>query len=278
MRQGLSLFNFNFFSNYKPTQALVLTTFRTRFSYHYINRPSSIPSPGPSSLPTIACGDFFDISSDGNVVELQLDDYEQVFMNGTFTFFGHNYSDVFVSSKGFLSFGNNSFGNGTFDCPDCDDYTPDKFPNTNTPNNMIAPLWSDIDPTGGGNITYKYVMSMPDKFVAQWTDIPEYVNSGDINGTNTFQAALFFVSGCIEFRYGPTELEVSSSAGVENIEGTIGLNVPTSGILDGTTACVRLCYDGFNYIPEGPSFAPTISPTNSPPSASTPSASTEFLF
>jgi len=187
------------------------------------------------------CGEFQDISTDGNVVVLPDDESEEVPMNNTFTFFGIDYTNVFVSTAGYVSFGDEDG-----DCPNCDDFRGEPFPDPVTPNNVIAPLWNDINPEDGGNITYKYVMNMPDKFITQWTEVPEYESDG--NNTNTFQVALYFDSGCIEFRYGSLiVLNGGATAGVENINGTVGVNIPTAGIIDGNITCVRLCYDGTNY-------------------------------
>mmetsp|Transcript_15029 Transcript_15029/g.33594 ORF Transcript_15029/g.33594 Transcript_15029/m.33594 type:complete len:479 (+) Transcript_15029:220-1656(+) len=197
-----------------------------------------------TACPGSTCGAFHDISMDGNVFELEDDDDEEVSLGGTFSFYGIDYENVFVSSNGFLSFGN---GNGS--CPDCDENNPDPFPNTDTPNNVIAPLWTDLNPSpfdddGGGSVTYKYVMNMPDKFITQWTEVPEYDENDNIN---TFQVALYFDSGCIEYKYLQVLTEDDLNVGVENNDGTVGLDIPTASILDGSTTCVRLCYDGNNY-------------------------------
>ena len=224
--------------------------------------PSAMPSSSagpttePSSLPSkLTCREFHDISTDGNVVVLDDDDFAEVPLGGNFSFYEIDYANVFVSSNGFLS-----FGNGTGGCPSCDDYAPDEFPDPDDPNNMIAPLWNDLNPEDGGNITYKYVMNMPDKFITQWTAVPDFGSDG--NNTNTFQVALYFESGCIEFRYGSLTLNPGSATiGVENINGTVGLNIPTSSILDGNTTCVGLCYDGSNYTVVNAPTTETAEPT-----------------
>jgi len=212
--------------------------------------PSDEPSSVPSSSPTLTCDEFHDISTDGNVVELGDDEFDSVPLSGTFTFYDIDYTTTFISSNGFLSFGDGGGG-----CPDCSgtvSYQPETFPTENTPNNMIAPLWNDLNPNDGGNITYKYVMDMPDKFVTQWTEVPEFDSGG--NNTNTFQAILYYGSGCIEYKYGSLDLQVlfggNPTVGVENIDGTVGLDYPTASILDGSITCVRLCYDekSSNYV------------------------------
>ncbi len=56
-----------------------------------------------------------------------------------FTFFGNSYSQVYVSSEGFLTFTSGQ----SFGC--CDgQMVPDRM----KPNNLIAALWDDLDPGG----------------------------------------------------------------------------------------------------------------------------------
>ncbi len=59
-----------------------------------------------------------------------------------FPFYGTNWTQFYVSSNGFISFGSGS-----------DDYSNDcPLPNVNTPNNIVAPMWDDLYPnyTSGG--------------------------------------------------------------------------------------------------------------------------------
>mmetsp|Transcript_15467 Transcript_15467/g.33423 ORF Transcript_15467/g.33423 Transcript_15467/m.33423 type:complete len:479 (-) Transcript_15467:59-1495(-) len=198
-----------------------------------------------TACPGSTCGAFHDISMDGNVFELEDDDDEEVSLGGTFSFYGIDYENVFVSSNGFLSFGEEN-GN----CEGCTRTIADPIPDMSVPNNLVSPFWADFDPAQGGNIKYKYVMNMPDRFIAQWTDVPEATS---VPG-NTFQAALFFDSGCIEFKYGdldgqnPAFVLFGVGIGVENIDGMVGTEISSLDILDGTITCIRLCYDGTNYV------------------------------
>jgi len=214
-------------------------------------RPTPVPTPQPTPRPTPVptpqptCGDFLDISTDGTLLDLEDDAFFRVPLGGTFNFYGNNYGEVFVSSNGFLSFGEEN-GN----CEGCTRTIADPIPDMSVPNNLVSPFWADFDPAQGGNIKYKYVMNMPDRFIAQWTDVPEATS---VPG-NTFQAALFFDSGCIEFKYGdldgqnPAFVLFGVGIGVENIDGMVGTEISSLDILDGTITCIRLCYDGTNYV------------------------------
>lgn len=80
------------------------------------------------------------------------------------TFYGgpgfHNtsgvYSRVWVCSNGFLSFDSSSNSS-----------VPTNIPYFMQPNTLIAPFWSDLDPTGG-SITYYADIT---KFVVEWKDV-----------------------------------------------------------------------------------------------------------
>jgi len=66
------------------------------------------------------------------------------------------YDKVWVCSNGFLSFDSNSNSS-----------IPTPVPSPSPPNSLIAPYWSDLDPTGG-SITYYADLI---KFVVEWKDV-----------------------------------------------------------------------------------------------------------
>jgi alpha-tectorin len=62
----------------------------------------------------------------------------------TFPFFGKSFSSVYVSTNGILTFNKGVSG-----------YTPEQFPFSNI--SGVAPYWTDIDNTVGGDIYYREV-------------------------------------------------------------------------------------------------------------------------
>jgi len=169
---------------------------------------------------------FEDISGTGTPLTLGDDQGIVVPIGFSFSFFGSTKTNIGVCSNGYLTFG------GVLT-----DYTEDPIPNTAQPNDLIAVLWDDLNPGVGGSVHYQTLGTAPNRrFIAQWTNVPQYGNSD----SNTFQAVLFEGTNCIELRYGTCTLPAGDyQAGVENADGTVGLSV-TSMVAVG--ACIEICY------------------------------------
>jgi len=164
--------------------------------------------------------DFIDISSSGTALGLGDDEYDSDSPIGfTFTFYGNDYTDVDISSNGFLSF--NSLGSSYLSnhCP---------IPDAANPNNAIYGFWDDLDPSddGSGEIYTETRGDSPNRmFIVQYDDVELYFSEGD---TVTFQIILFETSNEILVNY----LDVSDSDvsrgdsatfGIENSDGTTAL-------------------------------------------------------
>ena len=82
----------------------------------------------------------------------------------TFNFYGIGYSEVFVSSNGFLSF-LSSQGNGC--CAGA------HIPSALAPNGIVAGLWTDLVPGGSGRVYYQTLGTAPNRrFVVQFDHVP----------------------------------------------------------------------------------------------------------
>jgi hypothetical protein len=160
-----------------------------------------------------ACnGDFMDISGTGTPGPTGDDGGLTVPIGFTFNFYGDAHSEIGMGTNGYLTFGS-----------DLTDFSDDAIPNTNDPNDLIAPLWDDYVVDGSGATHYQTMGDAPDRmFIAQWTNVRQFAGSD----ANTFQAILYEGSNCIQFRYG--EFNTSDyTVGVENQDGTDGASVPT---------------------------------------------------
>ncbi len=146
----------------------------------------------------------------------------------TFSFFGQDITEIGVASNGYLSTqaGNlGSSGNGP-------------IPGSGAPNNMIAPLWYDWDPSSVGNVYYQTLGTAPNRrFVALWKEVAFY---GTTTPTCTFEAILYEGTNTIEFRYGAVDPKSGTpgygaaySIGVENETATVGVAVTAETIGDG---------------------------------------------
>ncbi len=178
----------------------------------------------PGTFTVTNCGTpFEDISGSGTPLVLSDDDGEVVPLGFSFKFYSATQTVVGVSSNGYLSFG-----------PDLTDFTTDPIPDPSDPNSLIAPFWDDFNPSQGGTVHHQTLGSAPNRrFVAQWTDVPEFFN----DGTNTFQVLLFEGSNAIDFRYGPFDSS-DGEVGVENALGLDGEAIPFGSVTLG--ACLRL--------------------------------------
>ena len=122
-------------------------------------------------------------ASSGTELLLEDDDYEEMVLPFEFTYYNRTFTEVYVSSNGYLSFY---------------DTTPDEWVNVLFPSEvsmhsyMIAPFWDDIYPQLGGHI---YIEDYTDYWVAQWQDV---ILSGFL--TCSFQVILY-ESGDIIFNY-----------------------------------------------------------------------------
>jgi hypothetical protein len=157
---------------------------------------------------------FEDISADGTEsAASNCDDCGEVVPIGfPFNFYGETHTDIGVSSNGYLTFGD-----------DLGSVLNDPIPNTYSPNYLIAPYWDDWNPSAGGTVHYQTSGDTPNRrFIAQWNKVEHYDGGGK---KSTFQAILFEGTNCIEFQYRPRLNKVSPTIGIENQDGTKGINV-----------------------------------------------------
>jgi len=128
-----------------------------------------------------------------------------------FVFYGTTYNDVRISSNGFINFTSTSTGltNGT-------------LPSTATPNNAIYGFWDDLNPTTAGGEVHYLADAFNQRFVVQYTNV---ARGGDANSRVTFQIVLDGNGEIRCFYQTMTGTLNSSTIGIENSTGTIGLQV-----------------------------------------------------
>ena len=159
-----------------------------------------------------------DISGTGMATYLGDDDFDGPFGIGfTFNFYGANWTQFYVSSNGLLSFGSGS----------TDPFNACPLPDTNTPDDIIALMWADLDPgTTSDAAYYRTFSSCPYGtgacLVVQYENYHLFPGGGDIAGT--FEAILFENGSIlIQFEDAGAEEGRYSTTGIENSDGTIGL-------------------------------------------------------
>ena len=154
---------------------------------------------------------FVNISGTGTSVSLSDDSFSSsISLPFNFNFFGSTKSALFIASDGYLSFSG-----------DDSSYSSTSIPDVGTPNDFIAGLWVDLDPSLGGSVTYQTMGSVGSRvFIVQFTNIQHY----SVGNAVTFQFKLFEGTNNIEVHYqsAPSDGE-THVAGVENSDGTIGV-------------------------------------------------------
>ncbi|MFO7560905.1 MAG: hypothetical protein R6X10_18915 [Desulfobacterales bacterium] len=178
------------------------------------------PPPVPDYQFIPATYSWIDIANPGNDTFIDCDDcsgYRSIGFN--FNHYGTIYSGVYISSNGYLSFGAGYWHYSNYD-----------IPNTNTPNNYIAPFWDDLYTSGAGAKIYAATIgTAPNrKFVVTFYDVDWCC--GVNNGNLTFQAILSETDGSITFQYqdmlstnASRGSGNSATIGIENGSGTAGL-------------------------------------------------------
>jgi hypothetical protein len=157
--------------------------------------------------------DWIDISGIGQPLTFSDDQNQGPFDLGfTISFYDNIFSSIRICSNGWLSFTSSSTS-----------YSNQAIPTAGDPNNLVAPFWDDLDPSDGGNIYY--YSNNVDTFIVQFDAVPGYGS----NGLYTFEAILT-ADGNIKYQYlSMVDDLVSNTVGIENSNGTIGLEVIYNG-------------------------------------------------
>ncbi len=154
-----------------------------------------------------------DISGVGVLVPLTDDSVSPAIPLGfAFNYFDANYSDIYISSNGFLSV---LAGQGNGCC------TGGILPSTTIPNGVIAGWWEDLNLSAGGAVHYHTLGAAPNRvFIVQFTDVPHYPSGNEV----TLQYKLFESTNVIEVHYQAAPSDGGThSAGIENAAGTVGV-------------------------------------------------------
>jgi len=112
------------------------------------------------------------LSDNGN----NQDDVETVNIPFTFNFYGQEYSEISISSNGWIAMGET----------DLESFRNYQMPGVGGPAKMIAVFWDDLKLSNGGRV-YTWHDEVEKKFYIEWSGVRTYQN----NSVETFQAVLF---------------------------------------------------------------------------------------
>lgn len=134
----------------------------------------------------------------------------------TFSYYGVNYTQLFVYTNGFVQLGTSSGNTATYN---------DVIPSAATPNNIIAGVWNDFVATAGQITTYTSGVSPNQVFVIDYNNLGFYNNGNPLVGNGKFQIHLK-ENGIVEVHLtdvtGTSATTGSKTLGVENASGTAG--------------------------------------------------------
>ncbi len=174
--------------------------------------------PAQIDLQLLGANTFFDVSA---LAAYKLDDFcapdcDDMAFNFTgmdFYYFGTHYSSLGIASNGFLQPGG----------PTSATALTQLLPDGGAPNNVIAPMWTDLNLDDGGAWYYAYLFDGIDYYdVFQWSDVPHY---NDSSVTYTFQIWIVEGTDTIWFSYDSVPSEIDTydvTIGAESPDGSMG--------------------------------------------------------
>ncbi|MBZ0264227.1 carboxypeptidase-like regulatory domain-containing protein, partial [bacterium] len=175
------------------------------FGYFYVD---SSEEDGPDF-------DWVEMAEIGEVINnMPDDDFQGPFdLPFDFEFYGITFDEIYISSNGYITFGE---GSGV--------WRNNNLPNPADPNNQICVFRDDLNPTRGGLIYYGE--DAEGRFVVQFDDIPEYHQVE--NHRRITCEIILDPDGTILLQYESLTNDIDNtneSIGIENWDGTIGLQV-----------------------------------------------------
>jgi hypothetical protein len=157
---------------------------------------------------------WLEISGSGTALSLGDDQASSALaLPWSFPFYEGSYSQVFVSSNGFLSFGSGSIA-----------HLNTGLPNAGAPNGLIALFWDDLNPASGGTI---YTGTVGNQWVCQFQDVREYQGPGTVKAQIVLSQ-----DGTIVLQYHTLAggLDIAGETiGLEDPAGARGLTVSLDG-------------------------------------------------
>lgn len=135
----------------------------------------------------------------------------------SFNFFGHTYTQFFISAAGVVGFDQKSLSGNT----------TSYIPSPEVPNNFIAPYLTQLyvnAPGYPGKVFYQTAGAAPNR-----TMTVEWSQAKTGNGfSDTFETVLF-ENGNIDFNYGQGGVSGCGVIGIENADGTDGMTLVDTG-------------------------------------------------
>ena len=149
-----------------------------------------------------------------------------------FDYYENTYSQVYISSSGYLTFSEPSYWD-----------TQSKMPDPSDPNDVIAPYWTKTYIGTGGWVHYLTGGTAPNRyFVVEWHNLKGASSGTGSDDQYRFQVILH-ENGDIDFQYSEMNITVSyicGTGGIEDKRGLVGLtNIPFCDLPPSSNSAVR---------------------------------------
>ena len=152
-----------------------------------------------------------DISSSGTKHVFATSDAQIVLLPFDVPWFGHPTTQVAIASKGYVIMGGGAVS----------PVVAGPLGDLAAPNDVVAPLWADLDPAAGGAAIYTDTLGTAPwrRFVVQWDHVP-YRGTAL---TNTFQLVVHEGTGFFEVKLANVQAGRAHTIGLENDDGSDAL-------------------------------------------------------
>jgi hypothetical protein len=140
-----------------------------------------------------------------------------------YQFGGEVYDTIAVTSNGYAKVGEGTSADL--------DFVPQEFPDPTSPNNVLAPLWTDLNPADGGTVKLDFLTDGVDFWmVIEWENVPTFGTGGAETQSFQIWIQLTLTPGeLVTYEFdnvtGPGDLAVGTTTGAENRDGSSGVNL-----------------------------------------------------
>lgn len=171
---------------------------------HYVNY---VPNHSISSVtynPLGTTGTNVTLSDDSNVGPFPI--------GFSFEFYGQSFTQFRICTNGFITFGDASGS-----------YTPGTFPNSQSPNGVVAAYWTDLFPSSGYYMRYRTEGVAPNRQLVVSAHVTYFSNR---NAWVDYQIVLFEGTNKIQTTITSQGWTTTATQGVENHSGTLAATPP----------------------------------------------------
>ena len=153
----------------KVTNFTPATRLGNGFTYNATLSPAIAPEILALNSPEDLYG-FLDISTGfGSPQVTASDESVDNWIVDPFNFGGETYDEIGVVSNGYLVLGGGTSSDVL--------YIPQDIPDPNAPNNVLAPYWTDLNPSAGGSVWINELSDGTDVWiVVEFLDVPVYTS------------------------------------------------------------------------------------------------------